>query len=142
MVHQQLETFAGLSARRRDVFNDRVEERLHRAAGVVELFLGVTALGAGVDDREIQLLIGRVQGLEQLKDRVRTLCGVALLRSILLMTTMGLAPASSALRSTKRVWACGPSTESTTRSTPSIMFMIRSTSPPKSAWPGVSTMLM
>src|SRR5437773_5712684 len=57
-----------------------------------------------------------------------TLCGVALSRSILLITTIGLAPASRALRSTKRVCACGPSTESTTNSTPSIMFMIRSRS--------------
>ena len=38
-----------------------------------------------------------------------TLCGRAFSRSILLMTTMGLAPASSALRSTNCVCACGPS---------------------------------
>ena len=70
----------------------------------------------------------------------RTLCGRAFSRSILLMTTMGLAPFSSALRRTNLVCACGPSCASTTRSTPSIIFMMRSTSPPKSAWPGVSTM--
>ena len=72
----------------------------------------------------------------------RTFFGFAFSRSILLMTTIGFAPASKAFRKTNRVCACGPSAESTTSSTPSIMFMMRSTSPPKSAWPGVSTMLM
>jgi hypothetical protein len=43
---------------------------------------------------------------------------------------------------TKRVCGIGPSTASTSSSTPSTMPSTRSTSPPKSAWPGVSTMLM
>ena len=55
---------------------------------------------------------------------------------------MAFSPFSSAWRSTNRVCGMGPSTASTSRSTPSTMFMMRSTSPPKSAWPGVSTMLM
>ena len=38
-----------------------------------------------------------------------TRLGLALSRSVLLMTTIGLAPASSALRKTNRVWAWGPS---------------------------------
>ena len=50
--------------------------------------------------------------------------------------------ASSALRSTKRVWGSGPSEASTSRRTPSTMVRPRSTSPPKSAWPGVSTMFI
>ena len=49
-------------------------------------------------------------------------------------------PASSALRSTKRVWGSGPSDASTSSSTPSTIARPRSTSPPKSAWPGVSMM--
>ena len=43
---------------------------------------------------------------------------------------------------TKRVWGMGPSKASTSSSTESTIFSTRSTSPPKSAWPGVSTMLM
>ena len=62
-------------------------------------------------------------------------------RSTLLITITGLSPFSRALRSTKRVWACGPSYASTTRRTPSTIFITRSTSAPKSACPGVSTML-
>jgi hypothetical protein len=43
---------------------------------------------------------------------------------------------------TKRVWGRGPSEASTSRSTPSTIVRIRSTSEPKSRCPGVSTMLM
>ena len=49
-----------MRARRRDVLDDGVEERLHRAGDVLEFDLGITLLGAGVNDREIQLLIRRV----------------------------------------------------------------------------------
>ena len=63
-------------------------------------------------------------------------------RSILLMTTMGFKPSASALRVTKRVCGMGPSTASTSSNTLSTIVSTRSTSPPKSAWPGVSTMLM
>jgi len=58
------------------------------------------------------------------------------------MTTMGLRPWAKALLVTKRVWGMGPSTASTSSSTESTIDRTRSTSPPKSAWPGVSTMLM
>src|SRR5271155_541882 len=61
-------------------------------------------------------------------------------RSTLLMTRITGSRASSALRSTKRVCGSGPSLASTSSSTPSTIVMPRSTSPPKSAWPGVSTM--
>ncbi|CAM5462984.1 hypothetical protein SCALM49S_03421 [Streptomyces californicus] len=50
--------------------------------------------------------------------------------------------AESALRSTKRVWGSGPSEASTSSTTASTIDRPRSTSPPKSAWPGVSMMLI
>ena len=62
-------------------------------------------------------------------------------RSILLITRITGSRASSALRSTKRVCGSGPSEASTSSSTPSTIVRPRSTSPPKSAWPGVSMML-
>ena len=49
---------------------------------------------------------------------------------------MGLRPSSKALRNTKRVWGIGPSAASTRRRQPSTMPSTRSTSPPKSVWPG------
>ncbi len=70
-----------------------------------------------------------------------TQSGRAPSRSTLFTTTMGFSPRASALRVTKRVCGIGPSTASTSSSTPSTMPSTRSTSPPKSAWPGVSTML-
>ena len=71
-----------------------------------------------------------------------TRCGAAPSRSILLTTRIGASPAANAFCVTKRVCGIGPSTASTTSRTASTMERIRSTSPPKSAWPGVSTMLM
>ena len=63
-------------------------------------------------------------------------------RSILLTTRITCSCSSSALRSTKRVWGSGPSLASTSSSTPSTIVRPRSTSPPKSACPGVSMMLI
>src|SRR3989304_5695390 len=63
-------------------------------------------------------------------------------RSTLLTTRMIGRGASSACRSTNRVCGNGPSVASTSSSAPSTIVRPRSTSPPKSAWPGVSTMLI
>ena len=62
-------------------------------------------------------------------------------RSTLLISTIGRRPRRSALPSTNLVCGSGPSAASTSSTTPSTMERMRSTSPPKSAWPGVSTML-
>ncbi|SLH26816.1 Uncharacterised protein [Mycobacteroides abscessus subsp. abscessus] len=63
-------------------------------------------------------------------------------RSVLLTTRITGSEAASALRSTKRVCGSGPSEASTSSTTPSTMDRPRSTSPPKSACPGVSMTLM
>src|SRR5690606_3272033 len=63
-------------------------------------------------------------------------------RSTLLTTTIGLKPIAKAFWVTKRVCGMGPSIASTRISTESTIDSTRSTSPPKSACPGVSTMLM
>ena len=63
-------------------------------------------------------------------------------RSILLITTIGLNPHSNAFRNTNRVCGITPSAESTRSKTPSAIFNTRSTSPPKSACPGVSIRLI
>ena len=62
--------------------------------------------------------------------------------SILFTTTIGTKCCSNAFFKTKRVCGIVPSYASTTKTTPSTIFMIRSTSPPKSACPGVSMMLI
>ncbi len=63
-------------------------------------------------------------------------------RSILFTTRITGSRPWSALRSTNRVCGSGPSLASTSSSTPSTIESPRSTSPPKSAWPGVSMMLI
>ena len=77
--HEQLKTFAGLGTRRRNVFHDRVEQRLHRAAGVFEFHFRVAGLGRGVDEREIQLLVRRVERHEQFKHEVENFFWVGVL---------------------------------------------------------------
>ena len=62
--------------------------------------------------------------------------------SILLITTIGRKPNAKAFLVTKRVCGIGPSWASTNNTTQSTMPNTRSTSPPKSACPGVSTILM
>ncbi len=71
-----------------------------------------------------------------------TSSGRASPRSTLLTTTMGCRPRARALPTTNLVCGSTPSAASTRTIAPSTMFRMRSTSPPKSAWPGVSTMLM
>lgn len=71
-----------------------------------------------------------------------TSCTLALSLSTLLITTIGLQFCLSAFWSTNLVCAIGPSVAHTTRQTPSTIVIILSTSPPKSAWPGVSTTLI
>ncbi len=68
--------------------------------------------------------------------------GVQFSLSTLLITTMGFNLRSIAFLSTKRVCGIGPSNASTKSKTPSAIFKTRSTSPPKSAWPGVSMILI
>ena len=62
--------------------------------------------------------------------------------STLLSTTMGRNPSAKALAVTNLVCGMGPSAASTSSTTPSTILKMRSTSPPKSAWPGVSTILI
>src|SRR6185369_9097281 len=51
---EELEPFACEGARRRDVFHDGVKERFHGSADVAEVEFGITLLGAGVNEREIE----------------------------------------------------------------------------------------
>ncbi len=62
--------------------------------------------------------------------------------SILLITTIGFLFKFNAFFKTYLVWGILPSTASTKSITPSTIESIRSTSPPKSACPGVSTMFI
>ena len=75
------------------------------------------------------------------KHSLTTSLGRASCLSTLLTQTIGFRPIFSALPTTNFVCGIGPSAASTSTIAPSTMERMRSTSPPKSAWPGVSTML-
>ena len=62
--------------------------------------------------------------------------------SILLIITIGFRPWERALPKTNLVCGIGPSEASVSNITPSAIQRTRSTSPPKSAWPGVSIILI
>jgi len=76
-------------------------------------------------------------------NRAKTLSNVPsgsqLSLSILFTTTIGLSPSARDFLSTNLVCGMGPSSASTSSSTPSTILRTRSTSLPKSACPGVST---
>ena len=76
------------------------------------------------------------------RQSLRAFSGLAPSRSILLMQIMICKFASMACERTKRVWGMGPSAASTSSTAPSAILSTRSTSPPKSAWPGVSMTLI
>jgi hypothetical protein len=95
-----------------------------------------------INDREVQLLVSRVEVNEQVeylvnnpvRTRART---VNFVDNYDWLQTVG-----KCFLVTKRVCGIGPSIASTTSRTESTMDITRSTSPPKSACPGVSTMLI
>ena len=62
--------------------------------------------------------------------------------STLFTTTIGQSPIAKALAVTNLVCGIGPSAASTSKTTPSTIDKILSTSPPKSACPGVSTIFI
>ena len=122
--------------------DDQVEQRRHESFGPSASRRHPALLGRAVEDRKIELLLAGVERGEQIEDLVGTSVGRASGRSTLLMTTIGFKPIFSALETTNLVCGIGPSAASTSTQAPSTMLRMRSTSPPKSAWPGVSTMLM
>ena len=98
---------------------------------------------AGLVTRETRSDDRRAVSIAATQKGVRLMeAGRASGRSILLTTTIGFRPSASALPVTNLVCGIGPSAESTSRMTPSTIDRMRSTSAPKSAWPGVSTMLI
>ena len=71
-----------------------------------------------------------------------TFSGCAPGLSILFITTIGFKSSPKAFFNTSLVCGIGPSNASTNSTTPSTIFRTLSTSPSKSACPGVSTMLI
>ena len=93
--------------------------------------------------REVELLVGRAERDEQVEDLVEHLVGRRVGAVDLVDDDDRLAGRSaSALPSTNLVCGIGAFGGVDQQEAPSTIFRTRSTSPPKSAWPGVSMMLI
>ncbi len=66
---------SGVPARRGHLDEDRVEERPHVVVGVVHLEAREPLLGRGVDDREVELVVGGAEVDHQVEDLVDHLVG-------------------------------------------------------------------
>ena len=146
---QRLERRVGVVGRRGDALEQEVEERLQgcalgEATPVHRALEGRLALARhAVDDREVELVEVGVEVEEELLDLVDDLgdAGVGAVDLVDHEDHRQLAPRGPcAARSGSA--GSGPSEASTSSSTPSTIDRPRSTSPPKSAWPGVSMMLI
>jgi hypothetical protein len=138
----QLQGRALVGGGRRHVLQHGLEQGLHVHARLIHFHGGPAVEAGGIDDGEVHLLVGSTQLVEQVEGQVHGVVGVGAVPVHLVHHHDGRSPRARAFLVTKRVWGMGPSTASTSSSTPSTMPSTRSTSPPKSAWPGVSTMLM
>ena len=67
-----------ISLRSRNIVDDRLKERRHIHIRVVQIFLGKSALCGGVEERAVQLLVGRVQIHKQLQHLVHHFLGTGL----------------------------------------------------------------
>src|SRR5438132_13073439 len=125
------------------MLHDRLKEGRHVRAVFVQLARGKTVFRARINDWEIELLVCCFQLNKKIENHIDDSVRPCVFSVDLVYDNDRLEFVFQCLAQDKtRVCACGPSWASTTSSTPSTIFMIRSTSPPKSAWPGISTMLM
>ena len=92
-----------------------------------------------VHDREVDLRLVRVEVQEELVDLVHNCFGTSVRPVDLVHNEDDGKPRLERLAEDEPCLGEGPSLASTRRSTPSTIVRPRSTSPPKSAWPGVST---
>jgi hypothetical protein len=138
---------SSIGARRRDLFDDGLVKRGHAGVAglVIEValpFLWRSRAWRGVDGREIELLVGGVEFEEKLETSCRAPCAGGVVAIDLVDDHDGLGADFEGLAQHEARLRLRAVVASTTSNTPSIIFRMRSTSPPKSAWPGVSTMLM
>ena len=109
---------------------------------VFERVLGDAELADGVERRKVGLRVARLELAEEVEHLGEHVVRPRVVAVDLVDDDDDRQAELEAFCSTKRVCGSGPSAASTSRSAPSAIFSVRSTSPPKSAWPGVSTMLM
>ena len=122
----------------RYVIQYRVKERREVFALFIRITRRCTRPSRTEYDRAVELFVGGVEIDEKFQNFVLHLRDARVGAVDLFTTIISLWLSSSAFCMTKRVCGMGPSAASTSNNTPFTILSTRSTSPPKSAWPGVS----
>jgi hypothetical protein len=122
------------------MFHDAVKKQFQSRIFVIEMFPGDTFATDGVQYRKIQLILVGVQIDEKAVYFVENFFGPGIVAINFIDDGDKRQSQVQGFFSTKRVCGKGPSEASTRRIAPFTMLSARSTSPPKSAWPGVSRM--
>ncbi len=140
--HQHLQRPVGVARRMRNRLDDRFEQRLQILARLVDIGGRRAQLRVGVQHRKIELVFAGIEIDEQVVDLVQHFLR-ARIRTVDLVDDQDRRQlgfqrlAQHVARLRQRAFAA-----STSSITPSTILSARSTSPPKSLWPGVSTMLI
>lgn len=131
------------------MFNNALKDTFDISSLILQIFNSPSALAGGIVYGIVHELVRTIEVAKHFEyfidDFTNSSCGSINLHHLiftLLITTSGFTCCSKAFLRTNFVWVMGPSVAQTTRHTPSTISIIRSTSPPKSWWPGVSTILI
>ena len=116
--------------------DNRLEQRTEIFAPLRQASLPRCQSSIGIEHSEIELIFCRFQIDEKVVHLVQNFFGTRVGAINLVDADNSRQPRFSAFLSTKRVCGSGPSQASTNSSTPSTIESVRSTSPPKSEWPG------
>jgi hypothetical protein len=133
----------------RNMFYYAFQNTLNRNSLVFHILNGPTILAWRIVNRIFQKLIWTIQITEHLENFSKNFLNSSSwpinlnkIVNTLLIITMGLIFNSKAFLKTNLDWVIGPYVAQIIRHTPSTIPIILYTSPPKSWWPGVSTMLI
>ena len=138
----KLQRHLGVVAWRRHRLQDGVEQRHQRVILAVGLEAARAGLGVGVEDREFEQLLGSIQLDEEIVDLVEDFGRARVAAIDLVEHHDRRQPGLERLAQHEAGLGHRTSEASTSSMTASTILRMRSTSPPKSAWPGVSTILM
>ena len=140
---EKLEFIGILNGRRWHIVDDEIAAARHIRLQTFRRFRSPATFARGKQHRKVELVLAGIKCRKEIESFVAAAsCDLASGLSTLLIKTIGRRPRPSALPTTNLVCGIGPSAASTNTTTPSTILRIRSTSPPKSACPGVSTIFM
>ena len=133
---------AGIVLGAGDIFYDGIEQGHDAVGGIVVVCTHPTLLGRAVECGEIELVLAGVEAEHEVEHHLLHFFGATVGLVDLVYHHHGLEADFDGLLKHEARLGHGPSKASTRSRQPSAMLSTRSTSPPKSACPGVSMMLI